>query len=80
MGYMPNVSLLDLCEHRWLREGEREINIGSHPVEVMNDVSRVTVTELGHRDVNELNPLVLKNPHSLLNPLRRGWQIHLRFL
>lgn len=74
------MSLLELCVHAWLGEGGREIKIGSHPVEVMNDVSRVTVTELGHWDINELHPLVLQNPDSLLNPLGWGWQIHLVFL
>ncbi len=51
----------------------------SHPLEVVDDVSWVSVVELGHGDVDELHLLPLKHLDSLLQlpQLELVGQIHL---
>lgn len=50
--------------------------IDPHPSEVMHDDGRVAVTEVGHRDVDELHLLVLQHSHDLIDPA----QAHCRLL
>lgn len=51
----------------------------SHPLEVVDDVGGVSVIELGHGDIDELDLLVLQHPDPLLQ-LTQGelvGQLHL---
>ncbi len=57
----------------------RQLSEASHPLEVVDDVCRVSVVELGHGDVDELHLLPLQHSDPLLQlpHVELVWQIHL---